>query len=215
MKVKLNIIFMKKIIIVLLAAFISIPALPQVFKFGIKGGMQSTDLPVYDITSGSTAIEAVKTASWGFHAGAFARIKLLAIYLQPEVVFTTNTFDYNVTENAVETLKEQKFSRLSVPLLVGVKLGPVRINAGPAAAIQIGSPEALVNDPDFENLYAGAVWGFQAGLGVDLLKRLTIDARYAGPFSSEVFGETIAIGSQTFKLDQGVPSWIISLGIFF
>jgi len=205
---------MKKIIIVLLAAFITIPAMPQFLKFGLKAGAQSTDLPVYDINSTSSAIEAAENASWGFHAGAFLRIKLLAIYLQPEVVFAQNTFEYNVTENAVTTLKEQKFSNLNIPLLVGFKLGPVRLNAGPAATIQIGQPEDLLSGADFEQMYKGAVWGYQAGLGIDLLKRLTLDARYAGTFG-DAFGETITLGSQTFKLDKGVPSWIISLGFLF
>jgi hypothetical protein len=205
---------MKKIIIILLAAFISIPAMPQIFQFGLRAGAQSTDLPVYDINSTTTAIEAAENASWGFHAGAFFRIKLLAIYLQPEVVFAQNTFEYNVTENAVTTLKEQKFSNLNVPLLVGFKLGPVRLNAGPAATVQIGQPQDLISGADFEEMYKGAVWGYQAGLGVDLLKRLTIDARYAGTFG-DAFGETITLGSQTFQLDKGVPSWIISLGFLF
>ena len=72
----------------------------------------------------------------------------------------------------------------------------------------------LVDDPNFEDMYKGAVWGYQAGLGVDLFKRLTLDARYAGSLG-EKFGDSVAIGGQNFKLDYGQSSFLLSLGIIF
>jgi hypothetical protein len=101
-----------------------------------------------------------------------------------------------------------------VPLLVGLKLGPFRVNAGPAASLQIGSPEALINEPEFEEMYKGTSWGFQAGIGIDLLKRLTLDARYAGGLG-EKFGDAVTIGSQNYKLDYGQKSFLLSAGIMF
>jgi hypothetical protein len=204
---------MKKLSVIILVVLISLPSFSQI-KFGLKVGAESTTVPTYDITTGTSNIEALKDASWGFHGGVFMRIKLLALYVQPEVVFASNTFDYNVTTSSITEVKTQKFNRLSIPLLVGAKLGPIRINAGPAAAIQIGTPEALINDPNFEDMYKGALWGFQAGIGVDLLKKLTLDARYAGSLG-EAFGDSVPIGGQTFKLDYGQHSFLLSLGLMF
>ena len=76
------------------------------------------------------------------------------------------------------------------------------------------TPKALVDDPDFESLYKGATFGYQAGIGLDLFKKLTIDARYGGSLS-EKFGDAVTIGGQTFALDQRQPSFIVSLGLMF
>lgn len=206
---------MKKLLIIVLAVFIAIPSYSQMFKFGIKAGGQSTTVPTYDFTTGTSNITALEDAQWGFHGGLFARIKLGPIFLQPEVVFMTSTFDYNVDEGAsLDVLKSQTFNRLAIPLLVGVKLGPVRINAGPAASVQIGTPEALLNDPDFVDMYKGAVWGYQVGVGIDLFKKLTFDVRYAGGLG-DMLGDAVSIGSQTFNLDYSQATIQLSLGWIF
>jgi hypothetical protein len=204
---------MKKLSVILLIVLISIPAFSQI-KFGIKAGAETMTVPTYNITTGTNNITALEDASWGFHGGIFMRIKLLALFVQPEVVFASNTFDYTVKTATASEVKSQKFNRLSVPVLVGVKFGPLRLNAGPAASIQIGTPEALINDPNFEQMYKGAVWGFQAGVGIDILKKLTLDARYAGSLGDK-FGDAVAIGGQNFKLDYGQKSFLLSLGIMF
>ena len=206
---------MKKFFVIAFVALISIPAFPQI-KFGIKAGAETTTVPDYNVGSGSATIQALEDASWGYHAGLFLRIKLGPVYLQPEAVFASTSFDYNVktVATAPTTLMSQTFNRLSIPLLVGFKLGPIRINAGPGASIMIGSPEALINDPNFEDMYKGAVWGFQAGLGIDLLKKLTFDVRYAGSLG-DVLGDAVTISGQTFKLDYGQSSLLLSVGWMF
>jgi hypothetical protein len=211
---------MKKLLVIAFAVLIALPAFSQV-KFGIKAGAETTSTPTYDFTTGTsnnTTIAELKDAAWGFHGGLFARIKLGPIYLQPEVVFASNTFDYNVTENAIKEVKSQTFNRLSIPVLIGFKLGPIRINAGPAASIQIGTPAALIDDPNFTQMYRGAVWGYQAGLGIDLFKKLTFDARFAGSLG-DMLGDSVTIGSgsgaQTFNLDYGQTSFLLSVGFMF
>jgi hypothetical protein len=204
---------MKKLLLVLLVVFISLPSFSQI-KFGIKAGAATTTVPTYDIATGTNNIKALKTAAWGFQGGLFLRLTLLGIYLEPEVVFATNSYDYTVTENAIDAIKSQTFNRLEIPVLLGFKLGPLRINAGPSAAIQIGSPKALINDPDFVNMYKGATFGYQAGVGFDLFKKLAFDVRYGGSLSGK-FGDAVTVGTQSFKLDSRQPSLILSVGLMF
>lgn len=204
---------MKKLFTIILVILITIPAFSQI-KFGLKAGAQTTTIPEYNFTTGTSNITAYEDASWGFHGGVFLRISLLGFYLQPEAVLMTNTFDYNLGTASVPDIKSQQFNVLSIPLLVGFKLGPIRLNAGPAAAIQIGSPDALINDPDFENMYKGATFGYQAGAGIDLFKKLTLDVRYAGSLG-EKFGDAVSIGGQDFKLDYGQSSILLSVGLIF
>lgn len=205
---------MKRLFVLLFVSLMAIPVFSQI-KLGLKAGAATATVPTYDFTTGTNNIQALKDAAWGFHAGLFLRLSLLGIYLQPEAVFATNTYEYNVTvATAPAVLKKQTFNRLEVPVLLGFKLGPLRINAGPAASVSIGSPEALVDDPDFENMYKSATFGYQAGIGIDLLKKLTLDARYGGSLSGK-FGDAVTIGSQTFQLDQRQPSFILSVGLMF
>jgi hypothetical protein len=206
---------MKKIFIVIFVALMAAPAFSQL-KFGIKAGGQSTSFPDYTLGSGAATVDALADASWGFHAGLFTRITILGFYVQPELVFATNSFEYNVKEVASDpgTIVSQKFNRLTIPVLVGFKLGPLRLNAGPAASIQLGSPDDLINDPNFQDMYKGAVWGYQAGVGLDVLKKFTLDARYAGSLG-EKFGDAVTINGQSFKLDYAQPSFILSFGFIF
>lgn len=204
---------MKKLLVIILAVLITIPAFSQI-KFGIKAGVNTATVPTYNVTTGANNIKALKDAAWGFHAGAFLRLTVFGVYLQPEVVLASNTYDYSVTTATATTVLKQNFNRLEIPVLVGFKLGPLRINAGPSATIQIGTPKALINDPNFTDMYRGATFGYQAGVGLDIFKTITLDARYGGSLSGK-FGDAVSIGSQTFKLDNRQPSLILSVGLMF
>lgn len=206
---------MKKLSVIIVAFLLTLPAMSQL-KFGIKAGAESTTVPTYDFATGTNNIEAVANSEFGWHAGIFLRAKLGPVFIQPEALFASTTFGYNVTTVAAApaTLMEQKFNRLSIPILFGLKLGPVRFDLGPAASIMIGSPEALIDDPDFESMYKSAVWGYQAGLGIDLFEKLTFDIRYAGSLG-EQFGDAATIGTQTFQLDYGQSSFLMSVGLMF
>jgi len=204
---------MKKLLFIILAVLIGLPAFSQI-KFGLKVGATTTTVPTYDISDGTNNIQALKDAAWGFQGGAFLRLGFKSIYLQPEVVFATNTYEYNVTTIDGTDLLKQNFNRLEVPVLLGIKLGPLHINAGPSATVQIGSPKALIDDPDFEAMYKGATFGYQAGIGLDLFKKLVIDARYNGSLS-EKFGDLVTIGGQDFTLDSRQPSFTVSVGLMF
>ena len=205
---------MKKTFVILLISLLSAPVFSQIFTFGIKAGAESAVTPKYNVSSGTTNIEAMKDASWGFNGGVFFRIKLPVMYVQPEIIFASTSFDYRVTEPVVSEVKSQQFNHLSIPILLGAKLGPLRANIGPTASIRISSPKALIDHPDFGNMYKGALWGFQTGIGVDLFKKLTLDVRYAGGFGDK-YGDSVTIGNQNYKLEHGLKSFLISAGFMF
>ncbi|MDO9579361.1 MAG: porin family protein, partial [Bacteroidales bacterium] len=176
---------MKKLFVILFVVLISVPAFSQL-KFGLKAGVSTTFLSMETlktITSGDTqyTVDALTDAKYGFHGGAFLRLSLLGIYLQPELLFSSRTNEYTVIDLAaptVEMAKTQKFNKLDIPVMVGFKLGAIRLNAGPAASLLINSPSDLIDDPDFKSMYSRMTIGYQAGVGIDVLKTLTIDLRY-------------------------------------
>ena len=164
------------------------------------------------ITSTSQILEAAEEASWGFHGGAFVRLSMLGFLVQPELLFSTAENNISVVDVAgLETIQSQKFNKIDIPLMLGIKLGPARLMAGPAASVMISSASDLVNAT--EDLYKQATFGYQAGIGIDILGKLTLDARYEGGLNN--FGDEIVVDGQTFQLDGRSSAFLFSLGIMF
>jgi hypothetical protein len=206
---------MKKILVILFALLLAAPVFSQV-KFGLKAGV-STDFTFTNANLQGTDVDVVlekaKNAEWGFQGGAFVRASFAGIYIQPELLLATatNTLTYagTVDGNPVDELLEQKFTKVNIPVMVGFKLAFLRINAGPAASFLINDPAELVDGATYKK----ATFGYQAGLGVDILKKLTLDVRYEGNLNQ--FGDQITIGGQTFNLDDRTGSLIIHVGLIF
>lgn len=212
---------MKKIMVAALAVFMAFPVFSQI-KFGIKAGLSTTNVKMSDVKTVTTGtnqylVSALKEANYGYHAGAFVRFSLLGLYLQPELLFASRTDEYKVVDLAnptVELLRRQKFNRLDIPVMVGLYLGPVRINAGPSARLLIGSPSELITDPDLKARYNNLTFGYQAGLGVDILKLITLDLRYEG--SLQKYQTKIEnLTGTSFKLDDRPNAFLLSVGILF
>jgi hypothetical protein len=213
---------MKKSILVLLVAVMTLPGYSQLLKFGIKAGVSTNSISMGQAVSlvgqsGTYTVEALKNAQFGYHAGFFLRVKLLGIYVQPEVLFTSVENKYNVTNpgssNPVETL--QSLKNLSIPVMVGFKLGPIRINAGPAASYTLNKPAELINDVNLSSLLNKFTFGYQAGVGFDLFKKLTFDARYEGSLSKYKTQIENLTGGTKVSLDNRPNAFIFSLGLMF
>lgn len=210
---------MKKFILIVFSVLLVLPAFSQV-KFGLKAGLSTTNIKMEDLktlTSGETeyVVDAIKGANYGFHAGAFVRFSMLGLYVQPELLFASRTDEYNVTEldNPTVVVKQQ-FNELDIPIMLGLKVGPLRLNAGPSARLLINSPKDLIDDPDFKSMYNGLTFGYQAGIGVDIIKRLTIDLRYEG--SLQKYQTQIQnVAGDKFNLDDRPNAFLFSVGLMF
>lgn len=212
---------MKKSILVLLVALIALPAFSQI-KFGIKAGVSTNSISMSDVKSfttanGTTTIQALKNANFGYQAGVFMRLSLLGIYIQPEVLFASVENKYSVknagTSAPVDVLESLR--NLSIPVMVGFKLGPVRINAGPAGSYTFNKPADLVTDQTLSSLYKKLTFGYQAGVGIDLLKKLTIDLRYEGSLAKYQTQIQNLTGGAKVALDNRPNAFLFSLGLMF
>ena len=211
---------MKKLIIVLATAFLLVQvADAQMFKIGIKGGLGYSSLKIEDlmITSGSEAYELITgDGVMGYHVGIMTRVKIAMFFVQPELYFNDGggTIE-NVASGGVGELMNVDFKRVDLPVMLGVKFGPLRINGGPAGSYVV--KESITNDiagiPQDETFFTKSMtWGFQAGLGVDF-SRISVDARYEGSLSK--LGDSFDIGGNDFNLDARPSQWVFSLGFWF
>jgi hypothetical protein len=215
---------MKRILIVLaFVTFISSMSSAQFFQYGIKAGLNYSSLSMNDVTI-STADEAYDLLRGdnvrGYQAGLQTRIKVAMIFIQPELYFnvTGGTVD-QVIENSITGTQDintltVKYSRIDIPLLVGVKLGPARVNVGPVGSAVINSVNELQElSSSLDAVSTGLTWGFQAGVGIDLLKKLTLDGRFEGSLSK--YADDITVAGNSYTLDARPRQWIIAVGWWF
>jgi hypothetical protein len=214
---------MKKLFAIILVVLISIPVFSQI-KFGIKAGVSTTNLSMSTLktlTSGNTSytVDALSTAKYGFQGGAFVRLTLFGIYLQPELLFSTRTNEYTVQnissgQTSAATIVKQNFNKLDIPVMLGVKLGPLRVNAGPVGSLLINSPKDLISNPDYKSMYSRMTIGYQAGLGFDLLNILTFDIRYEGSLKKYQNRIENLVGTKV-NLDDRANAFLFSVGLMF
>lgn len=212
---------MKKLILILAASFFMVQlADAQLFSYGIKAGLGINQLKVSDLTdlgSGADVYDLVTGDNvMGYHIGVQTRVKIAMLFVQPELYFNdAGGIVEKVAENGANELLTVDFKRIDLPVLVGVKFGPLRLGAGPVGSYVV--KESVVNDiseldPDYTVFTNSMTWGFQAGLGVDLSK-ISLDARYEGSLSK--LGETFSVGGADFDLDARPSQWVFSLGFWF
>jgi len=206
---------MKKIIVAVLALVLAAPLFSQV-KFGLKAGV-STDFTFTNLDLSQANVDVIlenaENAEWGFQGGVFMRVALAGFYVQPEFLLATatNSLTYSgvVDGQPVDELLAQKFTKLNIPVLLGFKLGPFRINAGPAASILLSKPADMIDIATYKT----ATFGYQAGVGLDIFKKLTLDVRYEGNLNQ--FGNEITIGGETFTLDDRTGALLLQVGLIF
>ena len=214
---------MKKLFAILFVVLVSIPAFSQI-KFGLKAGVSTTSLSmptIKTVTSGTTSytVNALTAAKYGFHGGAFVRLTFFGIYIQPELLFSTRSNEYTVSNVTVQSapvsyIAKQSFNKLDLPVMLGFKLGPLRLNAGPVGSLLINSPKAIITNPDYKNNYNRMTFGYQAGLGFDLLNFLTFDLRYEGNLK-KYQNQIQNLAGTKYNLDDRPNAFLFSVGIMF
>jgi len=191
----------------------------------LKAGVSTTSLSMPSIktilaNNNTYTVDALTAAKYGFHGGAFVRLTLFGFYIQPELLFSTRTNEYTVSNTTTPSsvtsyVAKQSFNRLDLPVMLGLKLGPIRLNAGPTGSLLINSPKALISNPDVKNNYSKMTFGYQAGLGFDLLGRLTFDLRYEGSLKKYQNQIQNLAGTTKVNLDDRPNAFLLSIGLFF
>src|SRR3989339_140101 len=181
----------------------------------------------YTITAPKVSFEP-SSYDMGYHFGAFARVKVLGIFIQPELIFSQTKTTINIQEEDAEDIANSvissaadiKYTNFDIPVMVGVKFGPARLYGGPVATFKLGnkadkSASEEINEmlDSFTAVTQKATFGGQAGIGLDILKKVTLDVRYEFPLSK--LGDNISLGDYTYSTDQRQSQFIASIGFIF
>lgn len=147
--------------------------------------------------------------------GLFGRIEYGKLYIQPEVMYfkTQNIFGLDMANTSEGWIPEERVTftlneaNLQVPVLVGYKfldlgVATLRAQVGPTANFTLASTTLFdktftitnnddqtvtldENDEVFDT--KSIAWGMQAGIGADILGKITLDINYNFGLS-KVFG---------------------------
>ena len=190
-------------------------------KFGLGLGTSTTEVAPSDlvITNQSGAqdlIMKLESANYGLHGGIAIRIPIKKIFIQPEIFFNSNSVDFRVQDftHGVMTEKvfRESYQNLDIPLLLGFKLGPLRLQAGPVGHLFLNCQSELDEIEGYEKHFESLTYGWQAGAGLDIWK-LYLDVNYEGNFSR--FGDHINLFGQPFAFDERPTRIVATLGFFF
>ena len=201
---------MKKIIILLLfigftTSYGQEPVVPvakkvinKFIKFGVKAGVNlNTSGDIDEIISSNSSLADIDGNRNGFNVGIYSEIKLLMLYLRPELHYSEFKDNLKVTQ-----------SRIEAPISLGLKVLPILSGfAGPTLRYEMTSDDKLPTGP--EDLSVGIHFGARLHLG-----KLGLDVRYDKGLSDE---EVKLIGSNNIpsnlKIDNS--SGLLSLGLSY
>ncbi len=185
-------------------------------EFGVKAGVHSFDLASESIVlPGDSEINFLES-EYGFQFGLFTRIKLFGLFIEPAAMLHSTSVNYTleeIDENGVlNSIRNERFTNLDIPVLVGFKLLFFKAFVGPVAHLNIDSASDLIDIPEYSQRFDAASYGFQAGLGIDFWN-LRLEAKYEGNLSK--FGSQTFIGDQNFSFDKRPSRIIANLGYRF
>jgi len=192
-------------------------------KFGIRAGLNTTSIDPNSllILNNNDAEElrlGLERARYGYHLGVFLQLQADFLFIQPEVWFRSNSIDYKLEDlqvGTVNTIVTEQYQYLDIPVLLGLKLGPLRLGCGPVGHLFINSTSDIQEgnfgddyDPRFRELTVGYI----AGLGIDIWN-FHIDFNYEGSFQN--FGDHFYFFGERYAFDRSAARIIGTIGISF
>ena len=183
----------------------SVAALAQLpsFTAGIKAGVNYSELKAKENLTDANSI-------LGYQVGVWTRVGGAGFYLQPELYLGSkggeNPIVIKSDGTEAQVNGKVKFTTLDLPLLLGTKFGPnklnVRLMAGPVISFIVD--KSTTTDDAYESIkdYKDQAIGVQAGGGVDV-GNLSVDLRYEAGISNI---------SKSTKYDQKQNLFHLSLG---
>lgn len=203
---------MKKLLIVFICLGFITAANAQV-KFGLRAGLNSHYVSGDALTFNDITISNVKGSTVGFHAGVMMQVSFLGVFIQPELLLASVGNEVKIVELDETRFADQKFTKIDIPVLVGKRFGPARIGVGPVATIMLNSTSELNDFEDYSTKFKSATFGFQAGVGLDIAKKIALDFKYEGSLSK--LGSGVTVGGQERPFDSRASQLIFSVGFLF
>ncbi|MEZ4950081.1 MAG: porin family protein [Saprospiraceae bacterium] len=208
---------MKKILFLSAFLFIASLSFSQV-KFGIRGGFSTANVDGNKIgfPSGSMDTLSISDITGGYHFGFFLQARMKKFFIQPEIVFNSNKADFTLSDLSSPEGRDQvlteRYNYLDIPIMMGLKLGALRLQAGPVGHVYLDSKSDLLKFDEYSTTFETITYGYQTGIGLDIWN-IALDVKYEGNFSD--FDDHIRIDNEKINLSNAPSRWIFSIGVAF
>ena len=207
---------MKRITVLILVGILLAANASAQVRFGLRGGINTAYFSAKDVITDNYIIETVNDASIGFHGGLMMQISFFGLFLQPELLFSSIGSELKVRDlsqpGVISHIREQNFTKLDFPVLLGKRFGPARVGIGPVGTIML-STKSKLNEFGLEEKFNSATFGYQIGAGLDILKTIALDLKYEGNLSR--LGNSITAAGREWEFDSRSRQIIVSVGIMF
>ncbi|MCG8697080.1 MAG: PorT family protein, partial [Bacteroidales bacterium] len=131
------------------------------------------------------------------------------------LLFSTNnqSVKYTDLDNPGDwEVGKQRFSKLDVPILAGLKLGHFRVAGGPVFTAHVNSKSDLLTEHGLEYHYKNATVGYQLGAGFEW-DSFSIELRYEDNLSD--YGTAMKVGNRSFATDDRASQLMLTMAVFF
>lgn len=225
--------------LLVLVALSVTPGLAQLtgkkFQFGLKVGanfsqlddlsfssprLMANGLPV--LSGGSVVydfFEQNQSRSTGIVGGVFVRFGN-RFFIQPELLLSAKGGKFDIIRQGLATQSvDVRVTTFDLPLLVGFKFGPLRINAGPVVSLPLSEKNGLSESfrqyaaQSLDQITKQAVYGYQAGIGITL-GGLQLDLRQEGSLT-KIIPVTYKDPANDIRFASKTNLWQLTAGFSF
>lgn len=153
----------------------------------------------------------------GMVGGVYLRLGK-KVFIQPELLISSKGGSFDVVKAGLPTQQVNiRLTTIDVPVLIGYKLGPLRLHAGPMASLTVGTNQSLKNalnqyaTQPIGDTFKQAIFGYQAGVGISLLG-IQLDARYESNLSDL---SKVGINTTDSRFSTKTTLWQLTAGYGF
>jgi hypothetical protein len=207
---------MKKPILVFLILLSPLLADAGPFQAGLKGGLNFSSLPSDIVaTANGERLTFLRDTYSGYHIGFVASMSFMGFFFQPELVYVSTGRNMHLQISGFEHEDDYyllKYQHLSMPLLAGISIGPLRLGAGPVFSLLLNHSDTSTIQLEKRPHLEDTTVGFQLGAGIKF-GSLLIDLRYEGSLTR--LGNGVTIMGTRMDFDLRPRQTILSVGLLF
>jgi len=213
---------MRNIALILLLTFSVCLSLDAQTRVGIKAGINTTsidenEIEVFDDQGREALKIAIEDANYGINLGVYLLAKTKRFYIQPEVLYNSNSTNYRVDSSGgvgtyLDRVFKEKYQNLDIPIMVGFRFDWLRIGAGPVGHVFLNSSSELLDFEGYRQDFKDLTLGYQGGIGIDL-SSINIDLRYEGNFTK--YGDHFEFFGDKIPFDTTPTRFVGTVGISF
>lgn len=202
----------KRILIIVAVSLISFNASAfGLIDLGVKGGVTTGSYKFNNSTYGDYNVST--SSKMGFHVGAMARFNLLAMNIQPELIYSHNRYGMRTLSDEITSESTVRMNSLDLPVLFGFKVLFFKFQFGPMFNLSTDTSIKHKGDSNHWVKLDKPTVSYLVGFGIEVSK-IAFDIRYNGQFKRPR-QHTAVDGGEGFKSRMKFRSWMFSLGYLF